>query len=220
VKPLYFQAFPAHLHRRRNRSRGFACGDRDDRLGTSQSRRKVMLNARSHPGDSTMTRLSSALVLAGVAWIGMSAPATAQNSDKPENAEEGGRYSFHRTGDRFIRLDSRTGAVSQCGWGGNGWSCSAVPDERAALESEIARLQRENAALKKTMLAKGMDLPPDVKPDVAERRDEARKQPEDSTSPKFPSDAELDRAMAFMKNVWRRLVEMMTELQRDMQRKS
>ena len=38
--------------------------------------------------------------------------------------------------------------------------------------------------------------------------------------PKMPSDAELDRAFAFMKNVWRRLVDMMVDLQRDMQKKS
>ena len=38
--------------------------------------------------------------------------------------------------------------------------------------------------------------------------------------PKTPSDAELDRAIAFMKNVWRRLVDMMVDLQRDMQKKS
>ena len=36
----------------------------------------------------------------------------------------------------------------------------------------------------------------------------------------MPSDAELDRALAFMKNVWRRLVDMMVDLQRDMQKKS
>jgi hypothetical protein len=171
-----------------------------------------------------MTRFASVIALAGLAWIGLPAQvvaqAPAQNLDKPDNAEEGGRYSFHRTGDKFIRLDSRTGQVSQCGWIATGWSCNAVPDERAALESEIARLQRENAALKKTVLGKGMDLPSDIKPDIAERKDEARKQPDVSTAPKLPSDAELDRAVAFMKNVWRRLVELMTDLQRDIQRKS
>jgi hypothetical protein len=35
-----------------------------------------------------------------------------------------------------------------------------------------------------------------------------------------PSDAELDRVLSFMERVWRRLVEMMADLQRDMQRKS
>ena len=39
------------------------------------------------------------------------------------------------------------------------WACTLVPDERAALENEIARLQRENGALKKDMLARGLPLP-------------------------------------------------------------
>ena len=39
-------------------------------------------------------------------------------------------------------------------------------------------------------------------------------------APKAPTEAELDRAIAFMKKVWRRLVEMMVDLQRDIQRKS
>ena len=38
--------------------------------------------------------------------------------------------------------------------------------------------------------------------------------------PKGPTEADLDRAFTFMKNVWRRLVDMMVDLQRDMQRKS
>ena len=40
-----------------------------------------------------------------------------------------------------------------------GWSCKMVPDERAALESEIGRLQRDNAELKKSLLARGLELP-------------------------------------------------------------
>ena len=34
-----------------------------------------------------------------------------------------------------------------------------VPDERSALETEIARLQGENATLKKELLARGLPLP-------------------------------------------------------------
>ena len=41
-----------------------------------------------------------------------------------------------------------------------------------------------------------------------------------SKAPKAPSEADLDRAITFVKNVWRRLVDMMVDLQRDMQRKS
>ena len=40
------------------------------------------------------------------------------------------------------------------------------PDERTALESEIGRLQSENAALKKELLARGLALPGGVKDEV------------------------------------------------------
>ena len=98
-----------------------------------------------------------------------------------------------------------------------------MPDERAALESEIARLQRDNAALKKSLLARGLELPGGIMAEAPaapgrSRRAMCRIRP--PRSPKLPSDAELDRAIAFMKNVWRRLVDMMVDLQRDMQRKS
>jgi hypothetical protein len=138
---------------------------------------------------------------------------TAAGDRRP--AAEEHRYSFHRVRDDFLRLDSRTGEVTQCGWNATGWSCKAVPDERAALESEIARLQRENAALKQSLLTRGLDLPGGIKPDAP-----AAKAPEAAPAPKSPNAADLDRAIAFVKDVWRRLVEMMVELQRDIQRKS
>lgn len=138
---------------------------------------------------------------------------TAAGDRRP--AAEEHRYSFHRVRDDVLRLDSRTGEVTQCGWNATGWSCKAVPDERAALDSEIARLQRENAALKQSLLTRGLDLPGGIKPDAP-----AAKAPEAAPAPKSPNAADLDRAIAFVKDVWRRLVEMMVELQRDIQRKS
>ncbi|HEY5607537.1 MAG TPA: hypothetical protein VIM38_04295 [Alphaproteobacteria bacterium] len=141
--------------------------------------------------------------------------------DRRPAAEEH-RYSYHRVKDNFLRLDSRTGEVAQCDWNATGWSCKAVPDERAALESEIARLQRENAALKNSLLTRGFDLPGGVKPDApaAEEHAPTAKAPEAAPAPKSPNAADLDRAIAFVKDVWRRLVEMMVDLQRDIQRKS
>ena len=162
-----------------------------------------------------MTRLVRVVATAAVAGLACPTSASAQNQDPPAAAgEDANRYSFHRAGEGFVRLDVRTGQVSQCGWHGAGWACSAAADERAALESEIARLQRENVALKKSLLTRGLELPGDVKPEPP-----ARKEPEVGAAPKLPSDAELDRAIAFMKNVWRRLVEFMADWQRDMQRK-
>lgn len=163
-----------------------------------------------------------------LAWAAAPGQAMAQGAAKPNEAvqppaPDDGRYTFHRRGEGFVRLDSRTGQVSQCGWSAHTWSCKVVPDERGALESEIARLQRDNAALKNSLLAGGLELPngmvveapaalppvpPGSVPDLSARE------------PKGPTELDLDRAFAFMKNVWRRLVDMMADLQRDMQRKS
>jgi hypothetical protein len=124
---------------------------------------------------------------------------------------ENGRYSFNPVADGVLRLDTRTGQVSQCSRSDAGWTCKAVPDERLSLESEIARLQGENATLKKELLARGLPVPgvptaPSVKPSEPEL--------------KLPSDAEVDKVMSFLEKVWRRLVEMGREVQKDVERKN
>ena len=141
-------------------------------------------------------------------------PAQAQTQGlEAAGPSDSARYTFHRVQDIFLRLDLQTGQVSQCGWVSIGWFCKVVPDERTALESEIARLQNDNIALKKELLARGLALPNGIKPEpqVSDRN---------SGGLNLPSDAELDRVMTFMEKVWRRMVEMMANLQRDVLRKS
>jgi hypothetical protein len=88
-----------------------------------------------------------------------------------------------------------------------------VPDERATLESEIARLQSDNAALKKELLARNLPLPGGMRPDPPSTKiDEPRVS--------LPSDAELNRMMAFFEKLWKRMVEMIVTTQRDMMKKS
>jgi hypothetical protein len=72
---------------------------------------------------------------------------------------ENGRYSFNPVADGVLRLDTRTGQVSQCSRSDAGWACKVVPDERSALETEIARLQGENATMKKELLSRGLPVP-------------------------------------------------------------
>ena len=127
------------------------------------------------------------------------------------------RYSAHQLQDgNYVRLDGRTGQILLCGHGSGTWACRPAPDERAALESEIGRLQSENAALKRELLERGIDLPAGAKapPAVAQA-------PERTPNPelRLPSDAELNRVFAFMERVWKRMVEMMAALQKDIQRK-
>lgn len=166
-----------------------------------------------------MTRFAAALAGAlaaglAVAELALPTPAWAEDAAAAQPPADDQRYSFHRSGEGFVRLDSRTGQVARCGWGAGGWACTVVPDERAALESEIARLQAENAALKKELLSRGLDLP-----EAARGEGDRRGAPEARPAPQ-PSETEIDRAIAFVKGVWRKLLEMMADLQRDIQRKS
>ena len=127
-----------------------------------------------------------------------------------------------------MRLDTQTGQVSLCGHNPAGWSCQALPDDRTALESEIGRLQSENAALKSELLARGLTLPggPNTEPPLARAPERTPDKPPAAKSPNakpdlnLPSDAELDRVVAFMGKVWKRMVETMAELQRDIGRKN
>jgi hypothetical protein len=124
--------------------------------------------------------------------------AQAQTTPDTEN----GRYTFSQMPDGMLRLDTRTGAVSLCAKKETGFACNTVPDERQALENEIARLQRENGALKKDMLARGLPLPGGVaSAPSAQQRELNLKVP-------LPSDAEIDRVMSAFEKMWRRIVDM------------
>jgi hypothetical protein len=174
------------------------------RLSTEPSAMLEQIDPRPEiPVMSHRFGLPTALSLA-VLLIAVPATASAQR-DTPDT--ENGRYSFSRVEDGHLRLDQRTGQVSVCTRRDIGWSCHPVPDERAALEEEIARLQRDNAALKKEMLARGITPPggPATPPASA-----------DKPVLKVPSDAELDRAMATMERIWKRLVDMVQRWQREL----
>lgn len=85
-----------------------------------------------------------------------SSPAHAA-TDLPDS--ENGRYAFHAAADGVLRLDRTRGEVSTCTRQTAGWACYLVADERAALESEIARLAAENGRLKEALLANRLPLP-------------------------------------------------------------
>jgi hypothetical protein len=142
---------------------------------------------------------------------------------------EKGRYSMSPAGDGVIRLDTRTGAVSTCSHGSAGWACYAVPDERAALDAEIGRLQADNErlraqlsareptvsgkvdeALPKEILPKADSLKPDpLKPDPKVAEGERK------IEIPLPSDRDIDRVMSFLERAWKRLIEMANRVQKD-----
>jgi hypothetical protein len=148
------------------------------------------------------------LIVVGLMLAGLAASAQTTSVENEDS-----RYSFNRADDGYLRLDGRTGQVSMCTRRAVGWACQAVPDERTALEAEIARLQGENVALKKEFIARNLPLPGTVKPEPpAPKAEEPRVQ--------LPSDADLNKVMTFMEKVWRRLVEMIVTLQKDILNKT
>jgi hypothetical protein len=152
-----------------------------------------------------MRQIAFAFVAAAILVV----PARAQEP-MPDSA--GGRYVFSKQGDGFLRLDTQSGAVSLCREGAVGWACQAAPDDRALFEREIARLQSENAALKKILLAHNLALPPGV----ASEAPSAQNAP----SLRLPSDAEIDRMVAFVGELWQRFVDAVARTQKQMFNKS
>lgn len=130
----------------------------------------------------------------------------------PPGSDEG-RYTFSKVADGFVRLDTQTGEVSLCGQRAVGWACAAVPEDRAVLESEIVRLRHDNAALKRDLLSRGLPLPAGIAPEppLAGSGDGA---------PQLGGNPDLDRMMAFVDKMWRRLVDAIARAQKQVFSKS
>jgi len=97
------------------------------------------------------------------------------------------------TSEGFLKLDTRSGAVSECKRGSDAYQCRLVPDEQSALQAEIDRLAGENTALKEQLAKAGPPLP--------ERPGESTK-----PSPVLPGEEEISRALGYMEKFLRRLM--------------
>lgn len=152
------------------------------------------------------------LVLAGAV-----APVAAQRPDEGDN----NRFTFKEVPEGILRLDGRTGQVSLCSRITE-WACRTLADDRIALENEIGRLLDENALLRKQLEeARRAPVPPESVPPAAAT---PTPPPAASPAPKqgdreltLPSDAEMNRMMAFLEKMWRRLLDMAQRTQREME---
>jgi hypothetical protein len=134
-----------------------------------------------------MKRGFAALLLAaGLCGASSGFAARAESPQEPAAAGDAanGRYAMTPVAEGFLRLDTRSGQVSLCAIQDEAQKvlaqCRASADERAALQAEIDRLAKENAALK----AQG------VNPKAAA---------EDEDDRRF--DKALDRAERFMRRM-------------------
>lgn len=120
-----------------------------------------------------------------------------------------GRFSFAPTEGGYLRLDGETGQVSLCSQRTAGWACQLVPDDRAALDAEIARLQGEISKLK----AQTAEAPPRPQAELTPRAGN------DDSTLRFPTREEMERARAAVERAWRRMVDMIYDFQKDVMKK-
>lgn len=162
--------------------------------------------------------------------FGAAGGALAQGKPDTEN----GRYTLSPTPDGVLRLDTRSGAVSTCNDKHAGWACYAMPDERAALDAEIGRLQSEIDVLRKDNVALKQDVEAlraqlgQREPTVSGKIDEPLPKQDSLKTPELkseggsrkleiplPSDRDVDRVIGFLENAWKRLIEMVSRVQKD-----
>jgi hypothetical protein len=164
--------------------------------------------SKSAPSQE-MTMFSKAFVIA-IAAVCLSAPVLADEATPDTN---GGRYTLNKVTDGFVRLDTQTGEVALCSQRTVGWACLVAPEDRAAFESDIARLRGENAALKQALLSRGLPLPSGATPERSGTHD-------NDITIRLPDNADIDRAMAYVGRLWNRFVDTVNRAQKQMLNKS
>ncbi|WP_249128694.1 hypothetical protein [Bradyrhizobium sp. AUGA SZCCT0169] len=158
------------------------------------------------------------LSVVAVLALGVAGASAAPPKAMPDT--ENGRYALSSTADGVLRLDTRTGAISTCSNSGAGWACYAVPDERAALDVEIGRLQADNEKLRKELASReptvaGKIEEPMPKSDSLKKSEPKIVEGERKIEIPLPSDRDMDRMMSFLERAWKRLIEMANRVQKD-----
>lgn len=156
-----------------------------------------------------MLTKSVAAAVAGfcLAALCLSPPVQADDQPAPETA--GGRFTLNKVADGFLRLDTKTGEVALCSQREVGWACQSAAEDRAAYESEISRLQSENATLKQALLSHGLALPSAANPPQPAGH-------ENDITIRLPGNAQIDRAVSYVSQMWQRFVDTVTHAQKQM----
>ena len=164
---------------------------------------------------------SLVLCLIGLPLTMLAAVQAQADPTTPDTAD--GRYMFEKQPDGqggnctgYLRLDTQTGQVALCSQRNVGWACEAAPEDRAVLEDEIARLRTENAALKKEVLSRGLPLPPGANPEPGGASPIAQ----NSVTLQLPSDADIDRMVAYAGQLWHRFIDAVDRAQKQILNKS
>ncbi|MGC0052270.1 hypothetical protein ACNSPG_04295 [Brucella pituitosa] len=103
-------------------------------------------------------------------------------------AEENGRYRLEGTETGYVRLDTRTGALSVCNEQQGQLICKMATEDREAYENDLSDLQDRVKKLedKVTALEAGGAS---------------------ATAPKLPTDAEFEQSLGYMERFMRRFMD-------------
>lgn len=127
------------------------------------------------------------LMLAFSTAVAMAAPAFAQDAE---------RFRMERTENGFVRMDSRTGAMSFCEERGGQLICRDGADGRAGEAGQLAEFNRRIAELEDRIAALETRQP--AQPNAG-----------------LPSEAEFEQTMTLMERFFRRFWGVARELERD-----
>ena len=135
----------------------------------------------------------------------------------PSVTGESTRFTMQPVEGGLIKLDTTNGAMSFCSMKSGAWVCEAVPEDRAALEGEIARLQARLAELEKGRAGAGTGGVPDIMAPLEPARPgepPSAKPVPPADDPELSEDARkrLDQAMDMAEHVFRRFFEMVDRL--------
>lgn len=148
-----------------------------------------------------------------------------------EKSSSDDRFIYDQVDEGILRLDSRSGEVSLCSRQESaGWACRIVADERRAVDGEIARLERDNAEMRKLLAEHGLAPPGASAGSVPPRAAAPSGQPNPAAPEKqsqrpaerkpAPLKSGLDRTREVAETVWRRLVEMMANVKADLRERT
>jgi hypothetical protein len=104
-----------------------------------------------------------------------------------------GRYTLTPSGAGFVRLDTQTGQVSECTGAPASLVCKSTPDERAAMQGEIDRLQAKIDAW-------------DAAAPVADQK---------SLELNLPDDKQVDKAFNFLERMIKRFKGLVEEMRKE-----
>jgi outer membrane murein-binding lipoprotein Lpp len=138
------------------------------------------------------------LFLAAV--LSLAAPAAGQDASAPS-----GRYQIAPDEDGFVRLDTRTGAMTHCGKRDGAWRCDVLAEERSDLEQRIDALAGKVDSLSAEIARLADRLA------AVEARPGAAASQGAAPSPDA-RDEDFDEALSFAERLMRRFFELVREL--------